>query len=238
MLLHTTPSFTIYFGDAADKLYQADYLNLPATSLLKHPSFAHLKNHMPLQDLIFLRQVHGTDGLQVSDPLPRPFAVEGDYLITRNKTAVGVMTADCLPIVFYDSKNHIAAIAHAGWRGSVAEIGRVTLQAMHRAVGAQPADVQVFFGPSIKSCCYQVAPDFTKNIQKSGLENQVIMERGGAFFFDLPKFNEMELIKAGIQPKAINLDYNLCTACNHDFFSYRRQGEAAGRQMTVVGLTF
>lgn len=235
-MLHTTPSFTIYFGDAVDKLYQADYLNLPPIPILEHPSFAHLKKQMPLEDLMFLRQVHGIAGMRAVEPLPRPFAVEGDYLITNNKIAVGVMTADCLPIVFYDPKNHAAAIAHAGWRGSVADIGRVTLQVMNKEFGTHPESVEIFFGPSIKQCCYQVSPEFASNLQGSGLEHQVMRMQNADLFFDLPQFNELQLIKAGVQPAAINRDYNLCTACDHRFFSYRRQVQAAGRQMTVIGL--
>jgi len=235
-MIHTTPNFVIYFGNASDNLYQADYLNLPSVPILEHSSFAHLKKQMPLQDLTFLRQVHGIDGLQADQLLPRPFSIEGDYLITNNATAIGVMTADCLPVVFYDSKSHAAGIAHAGWRGSVAGIGAITLQAMAQAYGTGPEDVQVFFGPSIKSCCYQVGADFGKNLEQSGYERQVMEQRDAGWYFDLPRFNALSLIRASVKPEAINLDYNLCTACDHQFFSHRRQAQAAGRQMTVVGL--
>ncbi len=233
-MIYTAPTFTIYFGAAADKLYQADYLNLPPIPILEHPAFAHLKNHMPLQDLMFLRQVHGVAGLHAQRPLPRPFSIEGDYLLSRSPIGIGVMTADCLPIVIYDPKNHVAAIAHAGWRGSVAGIGAITLQAMAQAQGTRPENVQIFFGPSIKKCCYQVGADFSKNIAPSGLHATVMEQRDDGWYFDLPQFNALALIKAGVQPAAINGDYNLCTACDHQFFSYRRQGQASGRQMTVI----
>lgn len=240
MLLYNSKNFTIYFGDKQDDIHPAFYLNLDTTDseILHDHRFASAREALDLDRLLFLHQVHGTDGLIIFDSNQiKPYKTDGDYLITRLcRTGIGIMTADCLPIVFYDPIKNVIAVAHAGWRGSVQEIGVVTLQNMHKNFGTIAKDVQVFFGPSAKQCCYAVDELFGNNLAGHEYGAKTLQTRDQKLYFDLPLFNKLQLEKAGILPENINLDYNVCTLCDNRFFSYRKQGAQAGRQMTVACL--
>lgn len=242
MLIHINPRFSIYFGDTQDGLIPAYYLNLPETPLLELELFSKLKTDMELKNLIFLHQTHSDQGLIITqDNLAaiRPFKIEGDYLLTDlEHVGIGVMTADCLPIVFYDSVHHAIAVIHAGWRGSVLGIAVKTLESMQERYGTKPEDIEVFFGPSALVCCYEVSQDFQSHLEgfSSMNKQQVLIERDNKLFFDVPLFNRLQLQAAGIRRDAINTCYNLCTMCDLSFYSHRRDGAVAGRQMTVIGL--
>jgi YfiH family protein len=240
MIVHSAGNLTIYFGDKQDDIHPAFYLNLDTTDseILHDQRFSHVRNALNLDRLLFLHQVHGTDGLIIFDSNQvKPYKTDGDYLITRLlRTGIGIMTADCLPIVFYDPIKNVIAVAHAGWRGSVQEIGVVTLREMHKNFGTQLKDVQVFFGPSAKPCCYAVDDLFGNNLASHEYGVKTLQKREQKLYFDLPLFNKLQLEKGGVLPENFNLDYNLCTLCDDRFFSYRKLGAQAGRQMTVACL--
>lgn len=239
MLLHNSPLFRIYFGNANDNLFPSYYLNLPPeVALLNEQPFAHLKKTMQLRDLIFLRQHHSTDGFLVTSENRssiNPFITQGDFLITHMpKVGLGIMAGDCLPIVFFDTVNAVIAIVHAGWRGSLAGIAQKVAFEMQQKYGTQFEHVRVFFGPSAKVCCYEIDEAFMANLDMCSYTHQVVQHHGDKLYFDLPLFNRLQLEDIGIRKEAFRLDYNSCTIENNTFFSYRRQGEKSGRQMTVV----
>lgn len=241
MLLHNGPLFRIYFGNAQDNLYPNMYLNLPvAKHVLDIKPFVALRRIMHIDSLIFLRQVHSNQGIALSAAEAatlRPFSCEGDFLITDVPlVGIGVMTADCLPIVMYDNVNNVIAIAHAGWQGSVNGVARNAVERMCEIYGSEPEHIRVFFGPSAKVCCYTVTNDFLRNLEKFSEVDRVIQRHDGKNFFDLPLFNKLQLESIGIKKEAFRLEYNICTICDKKFFSFRRQGQKAGRQMTVVSL--
>ncbi len=234
-MIYKTPQFQIYFGGAADAISKIGDCIPAAQPLANHEKFKPICDMLKVQDLAFLNQTHSTDGMIIADKIPA-FDEDGDYLITDKKSiGIGVMTADCLPIIVYDSKNHVAAIAHAGWRGTVGEVAIKTVQNMQQVFGTSLAQIGVFFGPSAKQCCYVVDELFVSNIKEFTL--QVIeRNRNGALCFNLPGLNELQLHRMGIPKAALNKDYNLCTMCDEQFFSYRRQGQQAGRQMSIIAL--
>lgn len=244
MIIHKTTFIQIYFGDAADGIDKAIHCVPTNKPLIAHEKFVPIAQMLNVIDLAFLNQTHSIQGMCLTNQIPA-FTSDGDFLITeRMNIGIGVITADCLPIVFYDTKNHVAAIAHAGWRGSVAGIASHTMQALKESFHSIPENIEVFLGPSAKKCCYSVANDFAHNVPPYA--NQVIMEREGRVYFDLPGFNKIQLIDSGINPESINEIYNICTICDYRFFSHRRQpapprsnegGEQkAGRQMTIIAL--
>lgn len=238
MLLHTHPLFSIYFGDAQDTVHPADFrLFAHDNNLLEHSSCTQLKKVMPLDELMFLHQTHSDQGMVITKTQEvSPFAQDGDYLITNKKIALGVLTADCLPIIMYDKVHHALALIHAGWRGSVQEIALKALTQMENSFGTQPAHLCVLFGPCAKTCCYTVTEEFKDHIASFAWADRTLQKIGADYHFDLPLFNALQLEKVGIKPEAISLSYNVCTMCNTNFFSHRRQGTAAGRQMTVAWL--
>lgn len=235
-MLHITPAFSIYFGDARDGLYPADYRALaPDTSLLSVPSFKRACSELSLQSLYFLQQTHSILGYHVPTPTIQPaFATEGDFLITNTPAVgIGVMTADCLPIVIYDPTQHACATIHAGWKGTTNGIITKALQELNCI---NPASLHLFFGPHAKSCCYEVSTEFVVNLPHTQAAQQSTENRYGLWYFSNEIYNRVLLAEYGVNPQQIHTDYALCTMCDHQYFSHRRQGTSAGRQMTVVAL--
>ncbi len=241
MILHTEPSLRIYFGDAKNQLYQEEYLTWH-DNLLERPEYQTLAP-LRLERLYFLDQVHGIEGKIVDrENCTSPFTQEGDFLITKEPNlGIGVMTADCIPLVIYDKKSHAVAIVHAGWRGAVKGVAIEAVKAMHNIYGTQAEDLKCFIGPSAKKCCYQVDDQFARNLEEYVFGMNYIHQRPTGFYFDLPGFMTEQLRKSiGIQEEAIQLNYNACTICNTAFWSHRRDTkngcQKKGRQMTVVTL--
>jgi YfiH family protein len=149
--------------------------------------------------------------------------------------AIGVLTADCLPIVLHDEKKHACGVVHAGWRGSVAGIAVRALGAMTKHFGTDPRDIKIYFGPAARGCCYEVRKDFHKGVSDEYAE-RVIVKKDSRFFFDNLRLNALQLMQVGALEKNFNFQYGLCTICDGSYHSYRRDGKQSQRQATVVVL--
>ena len=149
-----------------------------------------------------------------------------DGLITKEK-ALPLYTsfADCVPLMFYDPVQKAAALAHSGWRGTVAKIGEKMTRTFEKMYGSDPKDLIVVIGPSICRKCYEVSEDvieeFGKIFSRKDLEEIAISKGKGKYMLDLWKANEKILLSAGIAPEHVQLP-DLCTCCNSDkLFSHR-----------------
>jgi YfiH family protein len=234
--LYQTPDIFIFFGDAGHSFVPQQYYG---SALLERQPFKGIPGATHLEQLVFLRQVHGAEGKFVVsnniDQLPS-FVDEGDFLITNvPRFGLGTATADCLPVVMIDLHAKAVGVAHAGWRGSVAGIAQAMFERMTELFGTGKDDIQVFFGPSAKSCCYQVQEDFLEHLAPFDYAGQSIMIRNKKIYFDSTAFNHLQLQRAGIPLAAISTEYNWCTMCNNGFCSARRM-QNKQRQMTVVAL--
>jgi polyphenol oxidase len=151
---------------------------------------------------------------------------EGDALLENTPGAVvAVKTADCIPVLLVDDRNHAIAAVHAGWRGTVAGIVGRAIEAMRGRFGTLPAGLHAAIGPGIGKCCYEVGPEVAVHFGGQGTTH-----------IDLPGANRRQLIDAGIEPGRIYVA-GLCTQCNpEDFHSFRRDKEAAGRLHSFIGL--
>ncbi len=239
MLVHNNPLFSIYFGNAQDELDPDEYLHYPpGIRLLELDPYKKLKKFLHLDRLTFLHQVHSDQGVIIrSESLLEPFKQDGDYLMTQQKHyGIGVMAADCLPIVFYDSMRHVAAIAHAGWKGSVKRIAPKVIEEMQQQFGTNIEQLRIFFGPSARGCCYEVDESFLKHLEPFSFGQQALRKEGRGLTFDLPLFNRLQLEDMGVAKEAFRLDYNFCTMCDPSYCSCRRKGQKERRQMTVVSL--
>ena len=129
-------------------------------------------------------------------------------------------------------------MVHAGWKGTINNIVINVMKTMKKLFRTNLDNVHIFFGPSAKKCCYEVSEGFVQYVKNNRLVNdkKVFHWRNGKLFFDLPGFNQLLLEAAKIKKNAFCLDYNICTICDNQFFSYRRQGKQAGRQMTIAHL--
>ena len=197
------------------------------------------KRELALKAFVVLKQIHGNNGLligsqeQAMQVVPRTY--EGDYLITSIKNVgLGVLTADCLPIIIYDKKTESIGIAHAGWRGSVQRIGITMLEHMMQAFGTEKESVQIFLGPSAGACCYEVQESFFHNLEVFSYGLQAIVNNNNAFYFDLALFNQLQFIDFGIKQEQIDSSCNKCTIENKSFCSYRRDAGSPLRQLSFV----
>ncbi len=245
MLFHDESLFHIYFGDATDAMYPALYLQWHEMPfLLAQPQIVPIVQRLTVNKLFFLHQVHGIAGYTISshDAPLQPFAQQGDYLITnQSAVGIGVVTADCLPVVCVNTKQHTIGIAHAGWRGALGGIVPSMLAAMQSGGPTQLADCQFFLGPSARMCCYQVGEEFVQYLAPYAWRDEVLEKRNGAYFFDVALFVRHQLYALGIAPHALSDHYNICTICHDRFYSYRRgmltqTAATVGRQMTIVSL--
>lgn len=154
-----------------------------------------------------------------------------DALITHEpQIALAVRTADCLPIFLYDPVNKAVGIVHAGWRSTKQEIVKNCISRMHKEFATRPHDLKVAIGPGIRDCCYQVKENLVDYFPK------YIFQRDNYFFLNLLKANLEQMLSCGIKEENI-IDSGICSSCHNDeFFSYRREGESAGRTISVIML--
>jgi len=237
MVFHSTPQFHIYFGDVTDAMNPSDYLTWHEMPfLLAQPQIKPIVQKLDLQRLFFLHQVHGIQGYLIAPQTSvRPFAVDGDFLITnQSATGIGIVSADCLPVIVIDMKHNCIGIAHAGWRGAFAGVVQEMVQEMKKSWNTSYDQCQFFFGPSAQSCCYQVGEEFQNYLAISTWRDAVLQKKITGYFFDLPLYMRYQLRQMGVADEAIETKYNICTICNKQFYSARRA--QSGRQMTIVAL--
>jgi hypothetical protein len=149
---------------------------------------------------------------------------------------VGVLTADCVPLLFVEPTRKISVAVHAGWRGTAAGIAPRAVTSMKEAYGIDPAALHVAMGPSIGPCCYEVGPEVAEQIAVNWREELMGAWRpdGVKGRLDLRALNEAQLLGAGI-PQSHIRKIGPCTACHvGDFFSYRKEGKS-GHQLSFIG---
>jgi YfiH family protein len=241
MALYQDSDISIYFGDCSDNLFISEqaYIEFQNTqNILTLEPFSKLQQSMNMHALCFPHQVHCTTGYAIDKynlTTIKPFSLQGDYLITNLPgVGLGILTADCLPVLLYDPEHKAIAAIHAGWRGSVAGIVLSALDHMAKVFSTKPNNVRAFFGPAAGKCCYKVGTDLIQAIKKN--PDEVLSMHNNEYFFDLPGYNRLLLEQAGLQPTACSNTFAQCTICNHQYWSYRRQQKKAGRQMTIICL--
>ncbi len=180
---------------------------------------------------VFPRQVHGSHVFTICSSSSEKEPSGTDAVITGIKRVpLCVLTADCLPIVFFDPVRSAIGIAHAGWRGTAKRIAAEVIKKMCAELDCVPGRIKVGFGPAIRSCCYEVGQEL-KQIFPAGVRT-----RDGRFFFDLAAENIHQLKAEGVNPGNI-LDSGICTSCKNDeFFSFRR-GDEKKRMLTMIWIS-
>ncbi len=158
------------------------------------------------------------------------------HITDCSNTAIGVVTADCVPIIIADKVNKVIGAVHAGWRGTLKRIVQKTVKSMADNFGSRPQDMVAGIGPSIGPCCYEVDDEVAGPMKKEFkyAERYTIYKMKNKWHLDLQSINKEQLIEAGLIEGNINTT-ELCTACHSDlFYSYRRDGAGTGRMMAVV----
>lgn len=183
-------------------------------------------------------QVHGINIVQVTADCHhgRHEAIpQTDGLICAEADLVLMAyAADCTLLYFYDPQERLIGLAHAGWRGAVAGMGPQMVEALVR-LGSRRENIRAALAPSIGPCCFQVGPQVIKQIPRH-LQQLVVRQRGGAFYFDLPEFQRLQLLKAGLCAEYI-FKSTYCTACHPKlFYSYRAAGPQTGRMAGIISM--
>ena len=179
-----------------------------------------------------LRQIHSDQILSANGR--SGLIGEGDALISCHPGALlSVRTADCLPILIADVRNHAVGVVHAGWRGTVTEIAAKTVSAMQSEFGSRPEDLRAAVGPGIGSCCFEVGPDVASQFGTIFPERDNLRTHTK---LDLIEANCRQLVLAGISSHHVDAA-RLCTRCRRDLFhSFRRDHQAAGRMISAIGI--
>jgi YfiH family protein len=232
-----TDKFSCYFGN---KEYSISMLDIHAQRYT--PALQSIAKSLQADKMAFAKQVHGNTGYMVTDDLFEEknhylFVQEGDFLITqKTKTAIGVVTADCVPLILYDVTTHTAAVVHAGWKGSFLDIVGRVVTALKRFSKFNLASTVAYIGPSAGICCYAVQFDFYKQFVAQYDVGQSFEKRNGTLYFNNACFLQLQLINIGILPQNIYTQYNRCTVCDTSFCSYRNDKDNAHRQISMIML--
>jgi YfiH family protein len=187
--------------------------------------------------IVTMKQVHGDNIVEVADSGIKETG-EADAMVTATPGVfLGVLTADCVPIIMIEPAKRIAAVVHAGWRGTLAGLARqaVSYLAEHHRINAEALEAAL--GPAIGLCCYEVGEDVAGPLRArwGHIAKEAISGAAPRPHVDLRALNHGILLDAGLLAERV-VDVGPCTKCAaNDFFSYRREGRETGRQMSVAG---
>ncbi len=187
---------------------------------------------------VVLKQLHSSRVFCLYGKPVRQLA--GDGLVT---SAAGLMliirTADCLPIFLVDAENRAVAAVHCGWRSTAQKILAVTVDLMAKKFLSRPENLLAAFGPCIERNCYQVGPEVAEIFSRAGFDSGKILspaDRPGKFYLDLREANRSLLInQLGLRAENIH-EIDLCTFCQPDLHSYRRERQTDRRLINFTGI--
>jgi YfiH family protein len=186
-------------------------------------------------DLVVTKHVHGTRVLRVGEPSPDPPEFDG-LVCERPGPVLGAFAADCIPLLFADPVAGVCGAAHAGWRGTLAGVGREVVLRMFE-VGSAAPNVRVALGPSIGPCCFEVGPEVVEEFKLALPDvDRLVVPGPRKQHIDLRRAMRAVLEAAGVLPEHID-DQPPCTMCDAErFFSYRRDGIDGGVHMGFIAL--
>ena len=191
--------------------------------------------------LCTVHQIHSADAVIANVNWEHKDAPQADALVTNKQNiAIGVLTADCLPILFADGKNGVIAAAHSGWKGAISGVIENTLGKMC-GLGADLANINATIGPAIAQKSYEVGAEFIDRFICQHKDNERFFAKSenlGHYMFDLPGYAKHRLADAGVSQ--INIIAQDTYFNDNEFFSYRRSCKRAepayGRQISVIML--
>ena len=196
---------------------------------------------LPGDALVTVHQVHGREVAIVDAPWPHAGAPKADAMVTnRPGIALGILSADCAPVLFVDPEARVIGAAHAGWRGALNGVTDATVEAMTK-LGAEPSRIHVVIGPCIAYRSYEVGPEFPRPFLEQNRVNADFFApstREGHLMFDLAGYLGRRL--GALKLRFVSgLPYDTCRE-EERFFSYRRatlRGEPDyGRNLSAIVL--
>ena len=195
---------------------------------------------LPGATLVTVRQVHSPDVVTVTAPIGEDERPEADAMVTRTPGLIlGILTADCVPVLFADREAGVIGAAHAGWKGAISGVTDRTIAAMEM-LGATRENIACAIGPCIGRNSYEVTLDFAERFERDDAENDRFFSAGraGHCQFDIGAYVASRLQAAGIGRISL-LDEDTYSQADR-FFSYRRSCHAQesdyGRQISMIAL--
>jgi len=199
------------------------------------PDLLKIASDHGLEDILTVDQVHGNSVFFAEHRAVEEFAKADSIVTCKKGVGIGVITADCVPILLYFPNFGCICAVHAGWRGTSLHAVRSCLEAVWKKYSLRPQDAVASIGPSIGKCCYEVRDDVASQfVSSSDVSTHWLCEKGdGKFFLDLVELNRIELFDAGVSEIET---MNVCTYCQ-GFPSYRRDGYNADRMISFIGIS-
>ena len=193
------------------------------------------------KSLMSLYQEHGSDVVTFTEPLAPGVRLRADGAVTATRgIALGILTADCAPVLFADISGKVVGACHAGWRGALSGITDMTVAAME-SLGANRRDIVAVIGPTIAQASYEVGAEFRSAFVETDASNARFFAEGRSedkFQFNLPGYLTDRLQGLGLG-QVENLDLDTAVPAS-PYFSYRRTtltgGGDYGRQMSVIAI--
>jgi YfiH family protein len=197
---------------------------------------------MEAEQFFVVNQIHGDSILLIDHPVRNLRSHQThkyDAIITNQPgLAIGVKTADCVPIFITDKVKRIVGVAHAGWRGTALNIAAKVVDIFVNRFASQTDDIVAVIGPAIGPCCYQVDELVFDTMETHKNRDSFFYPccKQGRWTLDLPLANKLQIIGRGVlQENTYSADY--CTSCNTDiFYSHRGEGGNTGRQLNFIML--
>jgi YfiH family protein len=191
-----------------------------------------IKENYNLQAIGYLNQIHSDIIFNFDGHIN-----DGDAIITdRIKIAIGVFTADCVPVILVDTKKGAIAAVHSGWKGTKALIVSKTIERLEENYGSNAVDIRAYIGPHIGSCCYEVSSELIEEFTSEDIYSNIKISNNNKL--DLEKCITTQLLEKGIKEENIT-STNTCTSCNkqYELYSYRTCRNKQGRMFSFVYLT-
>lgn len=195
-------------------------------------SLESIKEYYGLEGIGYLNQVHSDLIFNFDGNIK-----DGDSIITdKSKTAIGVFTADCVPVILVDTTKGVIAAVHSGWKGTKALVVSKTIEKLQLDYGVRAKDIRVYIGPHIGGCCYEISQELMEEFTREEIYSNIKINNDNKL--DLEKCILTQLTQKGIKEENISVT-NTCTACNkqYELYSYRFNKNKQGRMFSFVYLT-
>ena len=199
------------------------------------------------EDIVTSDQTHTANVRKVTEAdrgkgitVPRDYQ-DVDGMVTNVPGLVlATFYADCVPLYFADPVKRVIGLSHSGWRGTVAKIGKVTVEKMKEEYGCHPEDILAAIGPSICQDCYEVSEDVIEEFKTAFAgeyqERLYYKKKNGKYQLNLWEANRLIFLEAGIPEANISMP-GICTCCNPEFlFSHRASHGKRGNLAAFLGL--
>ncbi len=240
-----THCFTTRHGGVSGGVYESMNLRLSSGDSMENilENYRIISSEIGIDDkkLVLSKQVHEANIADVTSSdwgngiYKENRFTSADALVT-NETGVPLVTfyADCVPVFLLDTKRRVLALVHSGWKGTVLEISRLTIEHMINKYSSSPDDIIAAIGPSISKCHFEVGEEVSKVFYDSG-KGEWVDRSFKKPHIDLKGCIFSQLTKVGIKEENITVS-DICTYCDENFYSHRRMGDRRGTMAAFAQL--